>query len=80
MFGLTWNPGGNKLDAGKAKYKHVFRPCPILGNTTLEKSTGFSICCIDCSQDSYSYIILTLACPKTYGAPCTYLVNFRNNK
>ena len=60
MFGLTLLPGGNKLGAGKAKYKRVFRPRPILGNTTSEKSAGFSICCVDCSQGSYSYIILTL--------------------
>ena len=60
MFGFTSHSGGNKLGAAKAKYKHVFRPRPILGNTTSEKSAEFSICCIDCSQGSYSYIILTL--------------------
>ena len=57
----TSHPGGNKLGAGKAKYKYVFRPRPILGHTTWKKSAEFSICFIDCSQGSYSYIILTLS-------------------
>ena len=79
LFGPSWHHGGNKLDAGKAKYKHVFRPCPILGNTISEKSAGFSICYIDWSQGSYSYIILTSKLKVLSEDYYKFKTNFLNN-